>query len=95
MVYPVGTSVTLVDDEIGVQFAYWIGGYNQVFVVSRDALQDHFGLGLAGLSADEQERAALQSFNHGWERIRNVAARRRDVPSEQPLVLKSGDFSAG
>ena len=34
MVYPVGLEVVNVGDDIGVQFHYLIGGYNQVFAVT-------------------------------------------------------------
>jgi hypothetical protein len=49
MVYPVGLEVADIDDDIGVQFEYLIGGYNQTFAISLEAFEDHFRLELAGL----------------------------------------------
>ncbi|WP_232346354.1 DUF1488 family protein [Cupriavidus sp. USMAA2-4] len=92
MVYPVGLEVADIDDDIGVQFQYLIGGHNQTFAVSREALEDHFGLALAGFSAPDRNHAILRAFMHGWERIRDAAARSRSVPSNQRIVLKSSDF---
>ena len=92
MAYPQGLEVTYIDDDIGVQFDYLIGGHNQTFVVSREALEDHFGLDLADLSVSERDAALLESFSQGWERIRTVAARNRAVPSSGRIVLKSSDF---
>ncbi len=53
----------------------------QTFVVSRKALEDHFGLALAGFSPEDRADAMLGAFMHGWERIRGTAARSRRVPS--------------
>ena len=47
MVYPVGLKVAAIDDDILVEFQYLIGGYNQTFAVSREALEDHFEGGYA------------------------------------------------
>jgi len=92
MVYPVGIEVADTDDDIGVQFQYLIGGYNQTFAVSREALEDYFGLTLVGLSVEDRSRAILDAFMHGWDRIRDAAARNRSVPSNHRVVLKSSDF---
>lgn len=92
MVYPFGLEVADIDDDIGVQFQYLIGGYNQSFAVNREALEDHFGLMLAGFSAEDRNHAILGAFMHGWERIRDAAARSRSVPSNSRIVLKSCDF---
>ncbi|WP_455286548.1 DUF1488 family protein [Cupriavidus necator] len=92
MAYPQGLEVTYIDDDIGVLFDYLIGGHNQTFVVSREALEDHFGLDLADLSVSECDAALLESFGQGWERIRTVAARNRAVQSSGRIVLKSSDF---
>lgn len=92
MVYPVGPELADIGDDIGVKFQYLIGGYNQTFAVSRDALEDHFGLALAGFSAEDRNSAILGSFMHGWERIRDAAARSRSVPSNHCIVLTSSDF---
>jgi len=61
-------------------------------VVSRHALQDHFGLQVVGLSGQARDVALCKSFLRGWERIRNVAARNRSAPSDNRVVLKSSDF---
>lgn len=92
MVYPVGLEVAAVDGDIGVQFQYLIGGHNQTFAVSREALEDHFGLALAGFSAQDRDHVILEAFMHGWERIRDAAARCRSVPSNQRIALNSSDF---
>lgn len=92
MVYPVGLEVADIDDDIGVQFQYLIGGYNQTFAVSREALEDHFGLARASFSAKDRDHAILVSFMKGWERIRDAAARSRRVPSNSRVVLTSSDF---
>ncbi len=92
MVYPVGLEIVNIGDDIGVQFQYLIGGSNQTFAVSREALEDHFGLALAGISAEDRDQAILGSFMHGWERIRDAAARSRSVPSDHCIVLTSSDF---
>lgn len=92
MVYPQRLEVTYIDDDIGVQFDYIIGGHNQTFVVSREALEDHFGLELSNHSVSERDAALLKAFSQGWERIRTVAARHWGVPSTGRIVLKSSDF---
>lgn len=92
MVYPVGLEVTDIDDDIGVQFQYLIGGYNQTFAISREALEDHFGLALASFSATDRDHAILGSFMNGWERIRDAAARCRRMPSNSRIILTSSDF---
>ncbi|WP_116313876.1 DUF1488 family protein [Cupriavidus taiwanensis] len=92
MVYPVGLEVTDIDDDIGVQFQYLIGGYNQTFAISREALEDHFGLALASFSATDRDHAILGSFMNGWERIRDAAARCRSLPSNSRIILTSSDF---
>lgn len=93
MVYPVGLEVVAgIDDDIGVKFQYLIGGYNQIFAVSREALEDHFGLALAGFSTEDRRHAILEAFMHGWERIRDAAARSRSVPNNSRIVLKSSNF---
>ncbi len=92
MVYPVGLEVAGIDDDIGVQFQYLIGRYNQTFAVSREALEGHFGLALAGFSGKDRSHAILGAFMHGWERIRDAAARSRRVPSNSRIVLTSSDF---
>jgi len=92
MVNPVGLEVVDIDDDIGVQFQYLIGGFNQTFSVSREALEEHFGLALAGFSVKDRDHAILGSFMHGWERIRDTAARSRRVPSDHPIVPTTSDF---
>nr|WP_019450200.1 DUF1488 family protein [Cupriavidus sp. BIS7] len=92
MVYPVGLEVADVDDDVGVQFQYLIGGYYQTFAVSREALENHFGLAIAGFPAEDRNHAMLGSFMHGWQRIRDVAARNRRVPSNSRIVLTSSVF---
>jgi len=92
MVYPVGIEVADIGDDVGVQFQYLIGGFNQTFAVSREALEDHFGLALVGLSVEARNCAILDAFMHGWGRIRDAAARNRSVPSNHRLLLKSSDF---
>lgn len=93
MVYPVGLEVVDIDDDIGIQFQYLIGGHSQTFVVSREALEDHFGLALAVLSPEDRAHAMLGAFMHGWERIRDTAARSRRVPSNHRIVLTTSDFN--
>jgi len=92
MVYPIGPALTYVDDNAAVQFEYLIGGHSQIFVVSRQALEDHFRLDLRGAAADNRDDLILESFQHGWERIRNAAARSRSVPCSGRIVLNSSDF---
>ncbi|WP_454741364.1 DUF1488 family protein [Cupriavidus necator] len=92
MVYPVRLEVVDIDGDIKVQFQYLIGGYNQTFAVSREALEDHFGLALAGFPAEDRNHVILGAFMHGWERIRDAAARSRRVPSNHRIVLTSRDF---
>ncbi len=94
MVYPVGLKVAAIDDDIEVEFQYLIGGYDQTFAVSREALEDHFGLALGSFSAVDRDRAIVDSFMHGWERIRDTAARSRRVPSHNCIVLTTSHFQA-
>ncbi|WP_066731387.1 hypothetical protein [Cupriavidus sp. D384] len=92
MVYPIGPKVADIDDDVGVQFDYLIAGTSQAFLVTRQALEDHFKLDVAGLGGDQRDAALHEAFLEGWQRIRNVAARRSGMPNDGRIILDTGDF---
>lgn len=92
MVYSIRPKAVHLDEDFGVQFEYFIAGQSRTFVVSRQALEDHFGLQVTGLAGQVLDAALGEAFMRGWERIRNVAARVRSAPAEHPVVLQSSDF---
>ncbi|PLQ00388.1 hypothetical protein [Cupriavidus pauculus] len=92
MVYPIGPKVADVGDDVGVQFDYLIAGSSQAFVVTRQALEEHFKLNVAGLGEDLRDAALYEAFLQGWQRIRNVAARRSAMPNDGRIILDTGDF---
>lgn len=92
MVYPIEPKVACVGDDVGIQFDYFIAGQSRTFLVTRQALQDHFGLQVASLAEQAREAALSDAFLRGWERIRNVAARARGMPIDNRVVLESDAF---
>ncbi|SOY43631.1 hypothetical protein CBM2585_A10059 [Cupriavidus taiwanensis] len=56
------------DDEIGVRFQYLLGGYNETFAVSREALEDHFGLMPGGFSAKDKSPRDSRPL-HAWMQV--------------------------
>ena len=92
MVYPIGPRVADIGDDVGIQFDYLIAGSSQAFLVTRQALEVHFNLNVTGLHEDQRDAALHEAFLGGWERIRNVAARRSAMPNDGRIVLDAGDF---
>lgn len=92
MVYPLGPKVAYIEDDVGVEFNYFIAGPSQNFFVTREALEEHFDLQAAEFNCPSDELAIWDAFHRGWERIRNVAARIRRAPTENRIVLKASDF---
>lgn len=92
MVYPIGPKVASIGDDVGVQFDYLIAGSSQAFLVTRRALEDHFKLSMVGLGGEQRDAALYGAFLEGWQRIRNVAARRSALPNEGRIILDTDDF---
>ncbi|GJG96777.1 hypothetical protein [Cupriavidus pauculus] len=92
MVYPIGPRIAYIGNDVVVQFDYFIAGHSQTFAVTRQALQDRFGLHTEGLSESQRDIALHEAFVGGWERIRSVAARKGGNPSDTPVVMSSNDF---
>nr|WP_315593606.1 DUF1488 family protein [uncultured Cupriavidus sp.] len=94
MVYPIEPKIAHVEGDVAVQFDYLIAGRSQTFVVTRQALEDHFGLEPTGVSPQQRDVAIAEAFRKGWERIRNVAARiqRTSIGGHHYVVLRAEDF---
>lgn len=92
MVYPIGMKIAAIEGDRGVQFQYVIGGHTQTFVVTRAALEQYFGLSTS-IASPDLERGMTRVFLAGWERVRNIAARSRKVPTTEPIALTPIDFS--
>lgn len=93
MVYPIEPKISHVEGDVAVQFDYLIAGRRQTVVVTRQALEDHFGLRSSKMSLPQRETALEEAFRNGWERIRNVAARiRRALAGGHYVVLHTEDF---
>lgn len=93
MVYPIEPKIAHVEGDVAVQFSYLIAGRSQTFMVTRQALEDHFGLKPIGMAPQQRDVAIGEAFQKGWERIRNVAARiQRTSVGGHYVVLHTEDF---
>lgn len=93
MVYPIEPKIAHVEGDVAVQFDYLIAGSSQTFVVTRQALEDHFGLNPTGIASQQRDAAIGEAFQKGWERIRTVAARLQRAPvGGHYVVLRAEDF---
>lgn len=93
MVYPIEPKIAHVEGDVGVQFSYLIAGRSQTFMVTRQALEDHFGLSSSTMRSPQREAALEEAFRNGWDRIRNVAARIRRAPAGgHYVILHTDDF---
>lgn len=93
MVYPIGPKFALFDGDVCVQFDYMIAGTSHTFVVTREALEQHFELATGEFDSTEAQLAIWDAFHRGWERIRNVAARIRRPAPDNLIVLTASDFA--
>ncbi|MBZ5795937.1 DUF1488 domain-containing protein [Burkholderia contaminans] len=86
MTYEMTPGTEPVEISHDVQFSLTIDGIVQGFVVSREALEDHFG--------DPPGRAddPLAAFERGREEIFRVAARKHGIGSSGRIVVGTFDF---
>lgn len=93
MVYPIEPRIAYVEGDVAVQFKYLIVGRSQTYVVTLQALEDHFGLNPTAVASQQRDVAIGEAFQRGWERIRNVAARsKRALDGGHHIVLHTDDF---
>ncbi|QTO17924.1 DUF1488 family protein [Burkholderia seminalis] len=69
-----------------VRFTLTIDGVEQRFVISREALEDHFGYETGRIGG------AVAAFERGKARIFEVAVRKPDIGETDSIVISSFDF---
>ncbi|WP_181158088.1 DUF1488 family protein [Burkholderia multivorans] len=69
-----------------VRFTLTIDGVEQRFVISREALEDHFGYEVGRIGA------AVEAFGRGKVRIFEVAVRKPNIGETDSIVITTFDF---